>query len=584
MDRVSEREACLWEVRGGRSALDTEKLREETGMHPVLGELLARRGFASLESIRAFLAPRLSDLHDPFLLPDMRKAAERLWRAVDGRERMLVHGDYDVDGVTSAAMLVRFFTSVGAHVDHMLPNRLTDGYGLSERAVDEAVGKGASVLLTADCGITDHGPVAQASARGIDTIVTDHHLPQDTLPAALAVVAPSRRDASYPTPHLSGVGVAFKLLQAMAALRPGAGEAPEEFLDLVALGTVADVVPLTGENRVLVHHGLQRLSSPTRVGLEALKNVAGFGKGEPVSSGQVAFRLAPRLNAAGRLGTAERAAERALDLLLAEDADRARELALELDQENQRRRQMDERTLGGAVEEIEAVGVGERRILVLAGEQTEEAWHPGVIGIVASRLVKRYGLPAVLVAFGDGEGKGSGRSIDGFDLSAALTQCAEWLEAFGGHEQAAGLTVRREKFEPFRRALERVAAERITPEMTRERLVVDGIIRLSDCTMDLVEELGRLEPHGEGNERPRFAALGARIVGSPRVVGGGHLKFTAEQDGSTVNAIAFGMGARAADLKPEVPVDLAFSLAEDRWGLGRRPQLRVVGLRASRSG
>jgi len=539
-----------------------------------VGEILALRNLGDVEAVRAFLSPRLEDLHDPFLLPDIRPAAERLWRAVERGERILVHGDYDVDGVTAVALLVSAFRSLGVDILHSLPHRLEDGYGLSDRAVAEAKDRGVSVLVTVDCGISDHGAVDLARSLGIDTVVTDHHQPGETLPAALAVVAPSRSDAGRPDPELAGVGVAYKLLEAMARLKPDANLRPEEGLDLVALGTVADVAPLAGENRILVTHGLQRLTRPARPGLRALKEIVELGADSPVSSAQVAFRLAPRLNAAGRLGTAERAA----NLLLTDDEAFGLELAMELDEENRARRRKDQEALEEAVARIEAEGMARRRAIVLGSRE----WHPGVIGIVASRLVQRYHRPVVLVAFEGGRGKGSGRSIEGFDLATALDRCKEWLESYGGHEQAAGLAVTETAFEGFRGRLEEVAEETITPEMIQPVLKVDRIVRLDECGLDLLEWFRMLEPCGEGNRQPVLAALGGEVLEGPRLVGKGHLKMSLRQGSTVLDAIGFGMGDRIDEIRTATGIDVVFALGEDRWSGVPRVQLRLKDFRPSR--
>jgi len=573
----TERKVCRWVERGGRGGLGAEHLESELQIPRLIGEILARRGFSDVDTARTFLSPNLETVYDPFLLPDMEKAAHRLWRAVDEGERILVHGDYDVDGETAVSLLVRFFGSLGTEIFHSVPNRLSDGYGLSERAIRDAESRGATVLITVDCGISEHEHVARAQAIGIDCVVTDHHLPSDTLPPAVAVVAPSRPDSLYPTSDLAGVGVAYKLLQAMTRLRPATVPSPDEGLDLVALGTVADVVPLRDENRVFVAHGLQKLRHPERPGLRALKEVAGLAVDEPVSAGQVAFRLAPRLNAAGRLGTAERAAERAVELLLARTQDEAMRLARELDEENRRRRDMDQRTLDEALEQIEAEGVGGRRILVVGSP----GWHPGVIGIVASRLVRKFHLPVILVAFDDGVGKGSGRSIEGFDLAGALARCQDWLVSCGGHEQAAGLAVMEKSYDGFRKEIERIAFEKITEEMTRPTLEVDGVVELEDCTLNMLEWVRMMEPFGAGNPEPVLASLRNRVVGYPRTVGGGHLKFTVQQGSSAVDAIGFGMGDRIEVLESGGDIDLAFALSENRWGGFPKLQLKIKDIRVS---
>ena len=551
-------------------------LARELSLPAALGRILKARGIHDGAAAKAHLRPLLSSLHSPHLLRDLDVAAERLLEAIARDETILVHGDYDVDGISATALLTRSLRRLGARVEPFVPHRLRDGYDLGEAGLARAADVGAAVLLTADCGIVAHTAVARARDLGLDVIITDHHTPSDTLPDALAVVNPNRVDCDYPEGVLCGAGVAFKLVQRLVELRGGSLEDLLPDLDLVAFATVADLVPLTGENRVLVRYGLRALARTTKVGLRALMKVADVD-GDHIDAGQVGFRLAPRINALGRLDDAAVA----LRLLLTDDADEAARLASQADQVNGERQEEDRRTLDEALQRLEADYSDERDFgLVLAGD----GWHPGVIGIVASRIVERVHRPVILVALRDGVGRGSGRSVPGFDLHGALLSCASHLERFGGHRQAAGLDLDPIHLDAFREAFNAVARERLEGLDLRPEIRADIEMHLQSTDLALADLLRHLGPHGMGNPKPVLLARGLRVVGSPREVGRGHLKLTLEQGGVTRPAIGFGLVDRwAPDTLLGERVDALFHLTVNEYRGRRTAQLQLKDLRLAES-
>jgi single-stranded-DNA-specific exonuclease len=553
------------------------RLASELRLHPLAARVLHARGLGDPAAAERFLAARLGDLPDPFAMRGMEAAVARIVRAVEVGERIACYGDYDVDGVTSTALLAGFLGAAGADVTTYTPHRLTEGYGLNGAAVARLAGQGVRLLVTLDCGITGVDEVRAAAGLGLDTIVVDHHTVPVELPAAAAILNPHQPACAYPAKELAAVGVTFALVMALRRRlrergRFGQGGRAEpnlrEALDLVALGTVADVVPLVGANRILVRWGLEELARGGRPGVRALKRVAGIAEGVPVSAGQVGFRLAPRINAAGRLDDAGRGVR----LLLEDDPGRARALAEALDRENQVRQEIERRMLEEATADAAARVRSGARGLVLA----RDGWHPGVVGIVAARVAERFHRPAVLVGLGeDGTGKGSGRSVDGFHLYDALAACAAHLERFGGHRHAAGVTVAREALPRFQEAFEAYAGARISEEDLVPRCRIDGWVAEGDLTERAAEDLGRLGPFGAGHPEPVFALRGtpsrARTVGA----GGAHLKLAL---GRGVDAIGFGLGERLGACGG--PVEAAFSLGFDEWDGARRLQLRIRDLRA----
>lgn len=551
-----------------------EPLAAATGLSPVAAGIIAGRGLIEPDQAASFLAPRLADMLDPFLLAGMEAAVERLVAARATAEPVCIYGDYDVDGISATALLVSGFTALGLQAGYHIPNRMEDGYGLNRDALTQIRQQGFGLAVSVDCGVTAVDEARFCRDIGLDLIITDHHQPLPELPEAVAVINPHRPDCGYPFKGLSGVGVAFSLLVALRSRLRESGtfgsNGPDlrQWLDLVALGTVADLVPLTGQNRLLVASGLQRMGDDCRTGLAALKQLAGV-RGA-VSSGQVAFQLAPRLNAAGRLESAVPGVE----LLLTDDSDRAAVLAAELDAANTERRQLERRIFDEAVAQVNAQGkMDQRKSIVLASPD----WHQGVVGIVASRLVERYYRPTILVAEReDGSGKGSGRSISGFHLLECLHDCAEYLERYGGHRAAAGVTVPPGLMAPFCEAFEQAAARQLGDRELIAELRLDAVLQPEELTLDLVAEVQRMEPFGMGNPTPLFLLQEMEVL-ERRSFGAGNLNLRVQRNGLQFRAVGWGMADRQF---PSV-VDLACTLKRDIWNNREQIKLELKDIRAA---
>ena len=564
-----------WEHRSGECTETAAVLAEALRLPSPLCRLLVLRGYGDPTVARDFLKPRLERMHDPFGMAGMDAAVDRIGRAIRDGERILVHGDYDVDGICAASMLTRVLRGLGAQAEAFVPHRLEDGYDLGPAGVRAAASQGARLIVTADCGTVAHDAVEAARASGIDVIITDHHTPGPTLPAAVAVLNPNRSECAYPEKGLAGAGVAFKLCQALYGAR---GLEPSDlwyYLDLVAVATIADLAPLAGENRIFARYGLKLLPNTRNAGLAALMRAIGLDPDRPISAGQVSHGLAPRINAVGRMG----AAARGVQLLMAETASEAAALAAVMEEENRTRRAVDRETLRHALEMLES-GYDPARDhgVVLAAKD----WHPGVIGIVASRVVEQIHRPTVLIALeaaGD-RGRGSGRSIPRFHLYNAIRDCGGLLERYGGHRQAAGLEIRADRIEAFRERFNEHARITLTADDLIARTFVDLEVRLPDLeneTSDLMRHFG---PFGIGNPSPSFVARSVGIA-RRRIVGAGHVKLLLEQDGRRLDAIGFGMADRTAGLEPGARADIVFHLQEDEWQGRRRVQAKLVDVRAA---
>ena len=550
-------------------------LARELGVSPVAARLLAIRGLDEVDAAARFLKPSLEHLLDPMGLADMGPALERLLRAIAQRERIAVHGDYDVDGITSTVILRRALELLGGDVVHFIPERLRDGYGLQPAAIERLHAEGVHVVVSVDCGIRGAEAARRARELNVDLIITDHHEPDHALPDAYAVVNPKRHDCSYADKHLAGVGVALKLVQALCT-RSGKAAWLPAFVKIAAIGTLADVVPLVGENRVIAKLGLQLLSKgPHKVGLRALLDVAGL-TGKQIDSYHIAFMLAPRVNAAGRMSTPDIATR----LLLAADetmADEARELAEQLETENTRRRQEEQDIVAKARKVIETdPDVGSRSILVVAGE----GWHRGVIGIVASKIVDAFYRPTIVLSVDNGLAHGSCRSIPGFDMLAALESCAPMLLRFGGHKQAAGLQIEAARIKEFRQAINGWGDEHLSPDDLRPRLWLDGPLSFAHINSQVSEELGALAPFGPGNPKPVFHTSAVQIVDGPRKLKDRHLKMAFRQNQRTFRAIAWNAAEREALLAEKKDgVELAFSLESNDFQGESYLELRVEDFR-----
>jgi single-stranded-DNA-specific exonuclease len=554
----------------------TATLAAALNLHPTIARLLCMRGFGDPETAHRFLNPTLDHLHDPFRLADMTLAVERLERALAQKERIAIHGDYDVDGITSTVILRRALELLGGSVVHFIPDRLRDGYGLQPAAIERLHAEGVNLIVSVDCGIRGAEAARRARELGVDLIITDHHEPEGTLPPAYAVINPKRVDCSYPDKYLAGVGVALKVVQALCG-RAGRAKWLPAFVKIAALGTLADVVPLVGENRVIAWHGLAGLSrGPHTIGVRALLEASGL-IGKTIDSYQVAFMLAPRVNAAGRMSTPDIATR----LLLATDeamADEARALAQQLNDENLRRQQEEAELVASAKKAIETdPAVGAHNVLVVGGE----GWHRGVIGIAASKLVDAYHKPAIVLSVDGDVAHGSCRSIPDFDMLAALEHCGDVFVKFGGHKQAAGLTMEAARMPEFRARINTYADEVLEPDQLVPRLRIDAPLNLRSITPELMRGLDAMGPFGLANPRPVFHARPVEIVDGPRPVKERHLKMTFSQDGRRFRAIAWRAAERAEFLdRNRGGVDLAFSLERNEFQGETYLELSVADIRS----
>jgi len=534
---------------------------------PLVCYLLALRGVHTCSEAEAFLSGSLSSLPDPFLLSGMESAVTRLVAAIDENEKIAVHGDYDVDGITGTAMLVAALSSFGANVEYHIPLRMRDGYGLSEQAIRQAAADNVTLLLSVDCGITAMAEAAIVAELGVDLIITDHHQPLASLPVALSCIDPHVDDCQYPDKRLAGVGVAFMLVIALRSRLRQLGKCPTPepdiryLLDLVAMGTVADLVPLHGVNRVLVQAGLRLLDRGERIGVKALKDVA---DAQRMSAGTVGFKLGPRLNAAGRLEDAALGVK----LLLSHDVHHAQHLAETLNTFNHQRQTIEQQVLEQAIERVSTELDDQQRTIVLA----DARWHAGVIGIVASRLVERFHRPVVLISLTDGQGKGSARSIRGFHLFNGFQWCAEYLLGFGGHEYAAGLSIDEQNIDLFASLFEKYAQQQLSPEAMIPARQYDAELLLEDVDRTLYDEIQALAPFGQGNPEPVFVCRDVRPQ-KPAVVAKKHLRLSVQQGGYSHPCIAFGMAERIGQL--DGPIDVMFTLSLNCWRDRETLQLQV---------
>ena len=556
-----------------------KRLSDEVNISPVLAEILVRRGIDTFERARAFFRPTLKDLHDPFLMDGMDGAVDRVVHAIAEKERILVYGDYDVDGTNGTALLWTFLKNLSADVHYYIPDRIKEGYGISQVGIEKAKQLGVQLLISVDCGITAIKQVELARSLDIDVIICDHHEPGDNIPAAYAVLDPLLPSCQYPYKDLCGCSVAFKLIQALSrheSLRTLVDGDEEDFLrqylDLVTLATTADIVRLTGENRVLAKQGLELINSNPRPGLHALIETSGLKLGT-ITTGQIVFVLAPRINAVGRLGDASRAVE----LLTCDSYTHALQLAQVFEEENRNRRKIDEDTFLEAQELVEKYSDTENEEAIILHQET---WHPGVIGIVASRLVERYYRPTIMMTTVDGVAKGSARSVAGFDIYQALKRCEDKLVQFGGHRYAAGLSVEVERLDEFKEAFKLVAKELLTDELLTPEIRIDAEISLNEITPKFVRILSQFAPFGPGNMRPVFVTRGVELYGQPRIVGKNHLKFKVKMNGQVFDAIGFSLGGLIKKLgNARRTVDLAFSLDEGEYAGETVPQLKIRDLK-----
>ncbi|MBU0509778.1 single-stranded-DNA-specific exonuclease RecJ [bacterium] len=561
-----------WELVESRPHEEIERLGKESNIPYTIARILINRGIETPEQVERFFNPSNTHLHDPFLMADMDKAVERIIQALERRERIAIYGDYDVDGITAASMLYLFLKDLGGDVVSYIPDRQNEGYGISDSGIQELARGGAALIVSVDCGITSINEAKIATSQGIDLIITDHHEPGDAIPEALAVCDPKREDCGYPFKELSGVGVAYKITQGMIRRLHLDDEYSEKYLDLVALGSAADIVPLVDENRVFVKLGLEKINTVPEVGLASLIETACIKAGK-IEVGDIVFGIAPRINAVGRLGSALRAVK----LLTTRDRASSRDIAMVLEDENRRRKDIDNTTLEEAVSEIErTMNPADARSIVLA----RDGWHPGVIGIVASRLIERYYRPTVMITIENGQGKGSARAIAKFDIYLALKACSDLLEQFGGHKYAAGLTIAAPNIPAFRERFEQVCREMIPEEDLVPKVRIESEISLDEITPEVVASLKRFAPFGPKNNRPNFFSRGIDVLDVPRIVGSNHLKFRAGQGGVNFEAIGFNLGSRLPRLaNGSRPIEMVYAIEENEYNNRKTIQLRIKDLR-----
>lgn len=542
---------------------EVQRICEKFQVSPLVAKIIINRRFNNDEEIETYLNPDISKIYDPYLIEDMEVAVQRIIKAIDNKERVVIYGDYDVDGITSITVLKKFFADLGLDVNTYLPNRLDEGYGLNISAIDKIVEKGTDLIITVDCGISAIEEINYAKSKGVEIIVTDHHECGEILPGALAVVNPKRRNTKYPFQQLAGVGVAFKLIQAVAIKLNLPEESYLKYLDIVCIGTIADIVPLVDENRIIAKNGLEKFKNTKNIGMKALIKKCGFNK---IDSGVISFGLSPRINACGRI----RDPQKALDLFLTEDENEAEELALELDEANTERQNIERKIFENAKEIIENSNMKNDPIIILG----DDNWHHGVIGIVASKLVDLYAKPCILVCFEGDEGKSSGRSLPHFDLFNAVSTASDLLEKFGGHEMAVGLTIKRENFEEFRKRLINYTAEKLNGEYVNE-ITVDAVVKSGDISLDIVQELRKLEPFGEKNPLPLFVYKNMKIVAIRTLSNDRHLKLSLKDNQNIYEAIGFNLGEMKNGFLCGDKVDIVHTLEINEFNGIKKVQFNI---------
>jgi single-stranded-DNA-specific exonuclease len=560
-----------WSIRPPGDPAKVRRLVEEIHVPQVISSILITRGIEDYETAKAFFRPSLDQLHNPFLMHDMEKAVSRVVKAKDSKEKVLVYGDYDVDGTNSASLLFLFLRRIGCDVEVYIPDRMNEGYGISEAGIDYADSIGTSLLISIDCGITAVTQVEYAKTKNMDVIICDHHEPGQEIPDAHAVLDTLKPGDHYPFKFLSGAGVGFKLIQGLAEYY-SMREVPYEYLDFVAIAAAADIVPMVGENRILVYYGLKIINENPRAGIKALMESSNLRYGD-LTAQQIVFVMAPRINAVGRLGDATRAVE----LLTCDEETRAKECAQILEEENRNRRVIDEETFNQAtIAATEFLAGDENKPIVMHNGD----WHPGVIGIVASRLVEKFYRPTVLLTTIDGVAKGSARSIINFNIYEALRRCEHLLLQFGGHKYAAGLALEIKNLPEFRELFTGIAKEMLDEEMLTHEILADAHIRLAEITPRFFRILKQFAPFGPGNMRPIFFSNDLEVFGTPRIVGRDHLKLKVRQDGVVFDCIGFNLGSRLDIVEDrDVRIDMLFTIEENSWNGNVFPQLKIRDVR-----
>lgn len=553
------------------------EIAQELNIDPVLAELLVRRGLTTKEKAEKFLHPSLSDLHDPFLMPDMEIAVKRIEKALGDKERILIYGDYDVDGTTAVSLVYKFLRKITNNIDYYIPDRYDEGYGISFQGIDYAVSTGVKLIISLDCGIKAVSKVAYAKEKGIDFIICDHHMPDDQLPDAVAVVDAKRPDSVYPYDELSGCGVGFKLVQALALRNGFPFSELEPLLDLVAVSIAADIVPITGENRILMYYGLKQLNSNPSYGLRGIIEICGLNR-KKLTVNDIVFKIGPRINASGRMMNGKEA----VDLLLANDIESARVKSKNIDKYNEDRRELDKKITDEAVEYIDSqIDLkGHNSIIIY-----DENWHKGIVGIVASRLTEKYFRPAIVLTKSGGLISGSARSVPGFDMYKAIEACRDLLLNFGGHTYAAGLTLKEENLNEFRRRFEAISFDEVKPKMMQPQIMIDAEISLNKITPKFVNDLLAFGPFGPENENPVFLTRNVVDAGGSKLVGKElhHIKMEIVDSTITrpLQGIAFGQDAYFKQFKEKHPIDICYNIEENMHGNNTFTQLMVKDLRLS---
>ena len=549
--------------------LDNEKVEElvkKRHITNLLASILVNRGIIDGEKINVFLNPTRKDFYNPFLMPDMEIAVKRIVKAIENKEKIMIYGDYDADGITSITVLKKYLNEIGLKTGEYIPNRLNEGYGLNKDAISKIYNDGYKLMITVDCGISGLEEVDYANSLGMEIIITDHHEPAEKLPEAIAVIDAKRKDNKYPFNQLAGVGVVFKLIQAISTELKLEEKEYLKYLDLVCIGTISDIVPLVDENRVIAKLGLKLIEKTKNIGLKTLLNIADLKK---IDSNAISFGVAPRINACGRMGFQEEA----LQLFLTEDSGEATKIAKRLVQFNQERQAKEKQIFEEVIEKIEKDDK-DKKCIVLA----EENWHHGVIGIVASKITEIYYKPSILICLEGDKGKGSGRSVPGFDLYTALTKCSDYIEKFGGHSMAIGITIKKENFEKLKEAIEKYAQESNISDIM-PIINIDKEINLKNINIEEVKSLELLEPFGEGNKMPLFLLRNLKIDSIRALSGGKHLKLSLKQDNNIVDAIGFNMGDLSKEYLLGDKVDVVGTIEINSFGNKENIQINLKDIR-----
>lgn len=561
-----------WVLKPKNNLEKTNKLQAELGVSPIITELLINRGVETFDQAKEFFRPSLDYLLDPFLMKDMDLAINRIEQAIGNKEKILIYGDYDVDGTTAVSVVYSFFRNFHSGLEYYIPDRYSEGYGISTQGIDYAAENGFTLIIALDCGIKANDKIAYANSKNIDFIIGDHHLPGSELPDAFAVLDPKRSDCPYPYKELSGCGIGFKIVQAFILQNKMDMEMAYQYLDLVAVSIASDIVPITGENRILTHFGLKKLNSNPSFGLKALIDLSSNKTGT-FSVNDVVFQIGPRINAAGRIDHAKDAVQ----LLVSKSLQEAKEFSINIDDQNNTRKEFDLNITGEALKLIEDN-------VLLQGRKTtvlyKEDWHKGVIGIVASRLTEKYYRPTIILTRTNGHIAGSARSVIGFDLYEALSECADLLDQFGGHKYAAGLTMPTENVSLFQDRFEEVVARTIKPEMLQQEVVIEKEINLAAIDLKFYKLLRQFEPFGPQNEAPIFLSKKVTFAYPANIVGSVHLKFTVKQaDSAVFECIGFGLGEYIHEINAGKPFDICYTIEENNWRGKKNLQLNVKAIK-----